>query len=82
MFYLTQTRKEKSERFLTEWIRISEQLEEVTKTCEDLKRQNERYRKQHTEVESEFRTLRVRWRILRKSGPIEFTPKLESNGGT
>ena len=59
---------------------LSEQLEEVSKTCEDLKRQNERYRKQHADVESEFRTLRNK---LEESSEeidrLKLRAKLESN---
>ena len=59
---------------------LSEQLEEVTKTCEDLKRQNERYRKQHAEVESEFRTLRSKLEdSSQERDRLSLRAKLESN---
>ena len=59
---------------------LSEQLEEVTKTCEDLKRQNERYRKQHAEVESEFRTLRNKLEeSSQERDRLKLRTKLESN---
>lgn len=59
---------------------LSEQLEEVTKTCEDLKRQNERYRKQHAEVESEFRTLRNKLEeSSQERDRLSLRAKLESN---
>ena len=59
---------------------LSEQLEEVTKTCEDLKRQNEWYRKQHTDVESEFRALRNKLEeSSQERDRLSLRVKLESN---